>query len=113
MLHAIQPGLPAPRSTVPTVPFGLEEFARQSSLPDADDDLTFESGPPLASLLDRVPRRSNRIEAAIPRELAHLFSLVDGLSPVSLLVQLVGPDCDAALVLVCELYARGLVTFDE
>ena len=36
----------------------------------------------------------------------------DGLSPVSVLVRLVGTDPAEALVVLCDLYARGLVAFD-
>ena len=106
--------LPAARNTVPTLPFDLEEYARLSCLPDADDDLVFEAGPPLAAIKTRVLRVVHK--AQIIEKLTHvealLLSLVDGTSPVSSLILRVGTDPDEALVGVCDLYARGLVTID-
>lgn len=108
------PWLPPTRDKLPTLPFELEEYARSSSLPDADDDLVFTAGPALVELTGRVPRvvaTAELIGRLTPGE-ALLMSLVDGLSPVSMLVQIAGPDPDEALVVLCDLYARGLVAFD-
>ena len=115
MMHAhstTSAALPPPRHTAPTVPFGLEEYARLSCLPDADDDLVFEAGPTLGTLLDRVPRRAATPDGPLSRVHTLALSLIDGLSPVKLLVQLLGADEDTALVVVCDLYARGLIAFD-
>ena len=106
--------LPPARDKLPTLPFELEEYARWSSLPDADDDLVFTAGPALAEITGRVPHvvaEAKLIERLTPRE-ALMMSLVDGLSSVSMLVRLVGTDADEALVVLCDLYARGLVAFD-
>jgi hypothetical protein len=106
--------LPSPRSRLPTIPFALDEYARLSCLPDADDDLVFEAGPQLATLTRRVPHvarvadRSDRLT----RDEALLLSLVDGICPVSVLVEIVGGDEEEAMVAICDLYARGLVAFD-
>jgi hypothetical protein len=105
--------LPPARDKLPTLPFELEEYARWSSLPDADDELVFTAGPALAEITGRVPRvvaTREVIEALTPRETL-LLSLVDGLSPVSMLIEVV-TDPDEALVVLCDLYARGLVAFD-
>ena len=105
--------LPPPRSSMPTLPFELEEYARLSCLPDADDELVFEAGPPLAAITTRVPRL---VDAEIDEQLsdleAFLLSVVDGTRPVSRLLELVGAAQDEALVVVCDLYSRGLVAFD-
>jgi hypothetical protein len=105
--------VPPARSTLPTLPFELEEYARWSCLPDADDELVFEAGPPLAAITTRVPRLSGREDKeAVTRLEGLLLSLVDGMSPVHILIQLVGTNPDEALVVLCDLFARGLVVFD-
>jgi len=106
--------LPPARDKLPTLPFELDEYARWSSLPDADDDLVFTAGPQLAEITGRVLRvvaSPELIQRLAPRE-ALMLSLVDGLSPVSMLVELAGTDPEEALVVLCDLYARGLVAFD-
>jgi hypothetical protein len=109
----LDPFVPPARSTMPTLPFELEEYARWSCLPDADDELVFEAGPPLAAITNRVPRLSGRDDEETLTTLERLvLSLIDGVSPVSVLVQLAGPDPDAALVVVCDLFARGLLMLD-
>jgi hypothetical protein len=106
--------LPPPRSTMPTLPFELEEYARQSCLPDADDELVFEAGPPLAAITSRVPHPVARVEIdeSLSDAEAFMLSLVDGIAPVSRLIELVGVAAEEALVVICDLYARGLVAFD-
>ena len=106
--------LPPPRDKLPTLPFELEEYARSSSLPDADDELVFTAGPALAEITGRVPRvvaTAPVVERLAPQETL-MMSLVDGLSPVNMLVELAGTDPGEALVVLCDLYARGLVAFD-
>jgi len=103
-----------PRDRVPTLPFELEEYARWSCLPDEEDDLVFTAGPFLREITGRVP---HVVEHAEPRERlspceAALLNLVDGVSPVHQLVQLAGHDVEEALVVMCDLHARGLVAFD-
>jgi hypothetical protein len=105
--------VPPPRSTLPTLPFELEEYARWSCLPDADDELVFEAGPPLAAITTRVPRLSGRKDnEALTRIETLLLSLVDGTTPVNVLIQLAGTNPDEALVVMCDLYSRGLVALD-
>ena len=106
--------LPTPRNRVPTIPFALEEYARWSCLPDGEDDIVFEAGPTVSKMIDRVPHVAALPDATVrlTRDETLLLSLVDGVSPVSLLVQLIGWDADLALVVLCDLFARGLVTFD-
>jgi hypothetical protein len=97
-----------------TLPFELDEYARRSCLPDADDDLVFTAGPALEEITCRVPRVVAKAETTerLPPPEALLLSLVDGLSPVRMIVRLVGTDPDEALVVLCDLYARGLAAFD-
>jgi hypothetical protein len=107
------PPLPPPRDKLPTLPFELDEYARWSCLPDADDDLVFTAGPALEEITSRVPRVvAKATSASLSHPEALMLSLVDGLSSVSMLVRLVGTDPDEALVVLCDLYARGLVAFD-
>jgi hypothetical protein len=111
---AFDPPLPPMRDKLPTLPVELEEYALRSCMPDADDDLVFTAGPALEEITSRVPRvvaKAEMPEKLAPHE-ALLLSLVDGLSPVRMLVELVGTDRDEALVVLCDLYARGLVAFD-
>jgi hypothetical protein len=106
--------LPPPRDKLPTLPYDLREYAQQSVLPDADDDLVFTAGLPLDAILERVPAlgpaAADGAASLEPRE-ALLLSLIDGLSPVSMIVDLVGGDPDESLVVLCDLYARGFVAF--
>jgi hypothetical protein len=118
MMHsfptAVAPPLPPMRDKLPTPAYDLREFAQQSSLPDADDDLVFTAGPALSEFHSRIPRLASTVgqdEALTARE-SLLLSLVDGLSPVSMLVELLGGDPDESLVVLCDLYARGFVAFD-
>lgn len=106
--------LPHPRDRVPTIPFELEEYARWTSLPDEEDDLVFTAGPVLQEITGRVPHVvvGADLEERLSQREALLLSLVDGVSPVQLLLQLAGDDVDEALVVMCDLYARGLVAFD-
>ena len=106
--------LPSPRNTLPTLPVALDEYARLSCLPDADDELVFEAGPSLGGLTGRVPYvvAPAGSKAKLARSEALLMSLIDGLSPVGILLQVIGTDPDEALVTMCDLYARGLVAFD-
>jgi hypothetical protein len=105
--------LPPPRNSLPTLEFALDEYARQSCLPDADDDLVFEPTPALGAISTRVPFVVGPFDSSLTRtrDEALLLALVDGVSPVGLLVQLVDTDPDAAIITICELYARGLVDF--
>jgi hypothetical protein len=105
--------LPLARSAMPTLPYALDEYARLSCLPDADDDLVFEAAAPLGSIPSRVPYVVSKAKSneAATREEALLMALVDGVSPVSLLIQLAGNDPDLALVTICDLYARGMLDF--
>ena len=108
------PTLPPPRDKLPTLPYELDEYARWSCLPDADDELVFTAGPALDEMTDRIPRTVSDLADATsltPAETLWL-SLVDGMSPVRMLLRLVGMDRDEALVVLCDLYARGLVAFD-
>ncbi len=107
------PPLPPPRSALPTLPFALDEYARMSCLPDGDDDLVFEASPPIGAITSRVPYLVAKLDVdrGRTRDEALMLSLIDGVSPVGILVQLVGTDADAAIVTVCDLYARGLVEF--
>jgi hypothetical protein len=107
--------LPPPRDKLPTLPQDLSEFAQLSCLPDADDDLVFTAGLPLDAITGRIPELGPA--AALlgtaslePRE-ALLLSLVDGLSPVSMVIDLAGGDADESLVVLCDLYARGYLAF--
>jgi len=105
--------LPLPRDRQPTIPFELEEYARWSCLPDGDDDLVFTAGPVLEEITARIPYAvadADLDERLTPRE-SHVLSLVDDVSPVSVLVQLAGGDQAEALVVMCDLYARGLIAF--
>jgi hypothetical protein len=105
--------LPPMRDKLPTLPYDLREYAQQSVLPDADDELVFTAGLPLDAILERVPALgpSAADTAALePRE-SLLLSLIDGLSPVSMIVDLVGGDTEESLVVLCDLYARGYVAF--
>jgi hypothetical protein len=106
--------LPPARSKMPTLPFELEEYARLSCLPDADDELIFEAGLTLATITERVPHLSDtyEVDARLTELEALMLSLVDGTSPVSTLVELFGTGQGEALVAVCDLYARGLLAFD-
>jgi hypothetical protein len=107
--------LPPPRDKLPTLPHDLREYAQLSCLPDADDDLVFTAGLPLVGITERIPefgpaavaRGTTGLE---PRE-ALLMSLIDGLSPVSMVVDVAGGDPDESLVILCDLYARGYVAF--
>jgi len=111
---AVDAALPPPRDRLMTPPFELDEYAFWSALPDADDELEFTAGPLLEEITEKVPRvvpNAEVQERLHPRE-AHLLSLVDGLSPVTMLLDLVGSDKDEALVVLCDLHARGLVAFD-
>lgn len=106
--------LPPPRDRMPTLPFELDGYARWSCLPDEEDDSVFTAGPVLEEITGRIPHviaDADRGERLSQTE-AVLLSLVDGVSPVSLLVQLAGVDRDEALVVMCDLYARGFVAFD-
>ena len=106
--------LPSPRDRVPTLPFELEEYARWSSLPDEEDDLVFTAGPVLHEITSRVPHvvvDADLSERLSPIE-SVLLSLVDGVSPVNLLVQLTGADEEGALIVMCDLISRGLVAVD-
>jgi len=105
--------LPPPRGALPTLPFALDEYARMSCLPDADDDLVFEARPPLGTITSRVPYLVGKPDSdrTRTRDEALMLALVDGLSPVSILVQLLGTDPEVALVTLCDLFARGLVEF--
>lgn len=110
----VDPQLPPPRDRMPTLPFELEEYARWSCLPDEEDDLVFTAGPLLGEITSRVP---HVVPAAASGERlsaceAVLLSLVDGVTPVHLLVQLTDAEPEDALVVMCDLYARGLVAFD-
>ncbi len=110
----LDPPLPPPRDRVPTLPFDLAEYAQWSCLPDEEDDLVFTAGPALHEIADHVP---HIVADAAGREQlstceAMVLSLVDGVSPVSLLVQVTGTDAHEAFVVMCDLYARGLVGFD-
>jgi hypothetical protein len=105
--------LPPPRDRVPTLPFDLAEYARWSCLPDEEDDLVFTSGPVLHEITDRVPHVvADAATGDLSTTESLLLSLVDGVTPVSLLVQLAGADTEASLVVMCDLYARGLVALD-
>ncbi len=111
------PSLPPPRDQLPTLPFDLSGYAKWSSLPDGEDDLEFTAGPPLEEIKYRVPRLtvapSDLVGYALqPRE-ACLLSLLDGLSPVSMLVELMGIDTEESLVVLCDLHARGLIAFEQ
>jgi hypothetical protein len=108
------PALPPPRDKLPTLPFDLDEYARWSCLPDADDELVFTAGPALEEMHGRVPRVVDDValEAILSPVEALMLSLVDGMSPVRILVRLVGTDMEEAWVVLCDLYARGLVAFD-
>jgi hypothetical protein len=107
--------LPPPRDKLPTLPYDLRAYAQKSCLPDADDELVFTAGPPLDEITGRVPRiAAMALEAngsLGPREVL-LLSLVDGLSPVSMLIELAGGDAEESLVLLCDLYARGYLAFE-
>ncbi len=105
--------LPPPRSTMPTLEFALDDYARQSCLPDADDDLVFEPAPLLGAVSGRVPYRVVWPDAELgcSRDEALMLALVDGVSPVALLVQLVDIGSDTALVTLCDLFARGFIQF--
>lgn len=110
------PPLPPAREKMPTPPFDLSGYARWSSLPDGEDDLEFTAGPPLEEIKHRVPRLavapSDLVGYALqPRE-ACLLSLLDGLSPVSMLVELAGAFPEESLVVLCDLHARGLIAFE-
>jgi hypothetical protein len=106
--------LPPPRNRVPTLPFALEEYAQWSCLPDGDDDIVFEAGPDIELMTRRIPRivALPTEDGTLTREETVLLSLVDGVSPVGILVQLVGTDPDDALLLVCDLFSRGLLSFE-
>jgi hypothetical protein len=108
--------LPPPRDKLPTLPYDLREFAQQSCLPDADDELVFTAGPPLDQTTTKIPQLASPSHESAWRELETretlLLSLIDGLSPVSMVVELAGGDPDESLVVLCDLYARGYVAFD-
>jgi hypothetical protein len=110
----IDPPLPPPRDRLPTLPYALEDYARWSCLPDEEDDLVFTAGPVLGEITSRVPRVVTAAASGAPLSAceAVLLSLVDGVSPVNLLVQLTDKHPEDALVVMCDLYARGLVAFD-
>jgi hypothetical protein len=110
----VDPQLPPPRDRVPTLPYELEEYARWSCLPDEEDDLVFTAGPVLGEMTSRIPHvvRGATDGAQLSTCEMVLLSLVDGVSPVSLLVQLTDGAPEDALVVMCDLYARGLVAFD-
>jgi hypothetical protein len=108
----LDPELPPPRETQPTLPFELEEYARWSCLPDEDDELVFEAGAPLDEIYDRVPHVVAEPDEQLTPCEALLLSLVDDVSPVNVLVQLTGARREEALVGMCDLYSRGLVAFD-
>jgi hypothetical protein len=118
MMHSeaphLDPPLPPPRDRVPTLPFELEEYARWTSLPDEEDDLVFTAGPVLHEITSRIPHVTADADLSerLSQTEALLLSLVDGVSPVDLLVQLAGTDAAEALVVMCDLYARGLIRFD-
>ena len=103
--------LPPPRSTLQTLPFALDDYARQSCLPDADDELVFEGRPPLGTITKRVPFRVKGPTTGCSRDEALILALVDGISPVGILIQMVDRDPAAALITLCDLYARGLLDF--
>jgi hypothetical protein len=112
-LTSLEPPLPPPRDKLPTPPFDLRQYAQESCLPDADDDLVFTAGLPLDAITTRIPELGPT--AALlgtaslePREIL-LLSLIDGLSPVSMLVDLAGGDPEESLVVLCDLDARGYV----
>jgi hypothetical protein len=107
------PLLPLPRDRQPTIPFELEEYARWSCLPDGDDDLVFTAGPPLEEITSRVPYAvaDADLEERLSAREAFMLSLVDDVSPVRVLVDLVGGDPAEALVVICDLYARGVIAF--
>ena len=108
--------LPPARDKMPTLPFDLSGYAQWSSLPDEEDDLEFVAGPPLQEIKHRVPRLAIDPSLLVgyalrPRE-ACLLLLLDGLSPVSMLVDLMGEDAEESLVVLCDLHARGLIAFE-
>jgi hypothetical protein len=109
------PPLPPPRDKLPTLPFDLRAYAQESCLPDADDELVFTAGPSLDQITGRVPRIASKPlfpgADLDPREVL-LLSLVDGLTPVRMLLELVGGDREEWLVVLCDLYARGYVAFE-
>jgi hypothetical protein len=114
-LTGLDASLPPPRDKLPTLPFDLREYAQQSCLPDADDDLVFTAGLPLDAITCRIPQIGPSAAmlgtaALEPREML-VLSLIDGLSPVSMLIDLAGGDPDESLVVLCDLYARGYVSF--
>jgi hypothetical protein len=106
--------LPPPRDKLPTLPYDLRAYAQRSCLPDADDELVFTAGLPLEEMTERVPRLAwKALDAGReldPREVL-LLSLVDGLSPARMLIELAEADPKEALVVLCDLYARGYVEF--
>jgi hypothetical protein len=110
------PPLPPARDKMPTLPFDLSGYAQWSSLPDEEDDLEFIAGPPLEEIQHCVPRLAVEPSLLVgyalqPRE-ACLLSLLDGLSPVSMLVELTGKCAEESLVVLCDLHARGLIAFE-
>jgi hypothetical protein len=109
------PPLPPPRDKLPTLPYDLRAYAQESCLPDADDELVFTAGPPLDQFTGRVPKVASKALAPglrlEPREVL-LLSLIDGLSSVSMVVDLAGGDRDESLVVLCDLYARGYVALE-
>lgn len=110
------PPLPPARDKMPTLPFDLSGYAKWSSLPDEEDDLEFTAGPPLEEIKHRIPRLAvtpfDLVGYALqPREIC-LLSLLDGLSPVTMLIELAGGDAAESLVVLCDLHARGLIAFE-
>ncbi len=109
--------LPPARDRLPTLPEDLADYALLSSLPDADDELIFSAGsagPALSEMTERVPRISATadVRAGLSHREALLLSLIDGLCPVSMVLDLAGTDRDETMVMLCDLYARGFVAFD-
>jgi hypothetical protein len=109
----LDPQLPPPRDRLPTLPCVLDEYARLSCLPDEEDELIFTAGPVLEQMTSHIPHivADRDLGEKLTSCEAVLLSLVDGVSPVSLLVQIAGTDHEEALVGMCDLYSRGLIAF--
>jgi len=117
-------GLPPMRDRLPTLPFDLSEYARETCGPESWSnyeaaDPTFDeeemvSGPLLAMRRSDVPRVALSTEECIEEGLDHragfILSLLDGCSNVETVLDVAGLPEQETLEVLCDLCARGIVT---
>ena len=121
--------LPPMRDQLPTLPFDLSEYARESCGPeswlaheetelepsfDDVDEGAIVSGPLIGVRRSDVPRVAMRTVECFDQGLDHragfILSLLDGHSSVETVLDVAGLPEQETLAVLCDLCARGIVT---